>query len=145
LPVGCHIYVACNASCHRFKFWDTGNNCFFSITVFDHLPSVLWHCWLGTRKSIHPVKTVWWGAGAIVCKWFAYDLADATAKPLSVAWLKSTMVYFSGAGLPGCHGKEAIILVLFNHLINFVHCFVILYVAEINKMHEAITFSTTVE
>jgi len=27
------------------------------------LPSVLWHCWLGVRKSIQPVKTEWWGVG----------------------------------------------------------------------------------
>jgi len=27
--------------------------------------SVLWHCWLGVRKGIRPVKTEWWGAGRL--------------------------------------------------------------------------------
>jgi len=26
-----------------------------------HVPSVLWHCWLGIRKSIRPVKIEQWG------------------------------------------------------------------------------------
>ena len=33
--------------------------CFHKIvcnTVFSALPSVLWHCWLGVRKSIRPLK-----------------------------------------------------------------------------------------
>jgi len=24
------------------------------------MPSELWHCWLGVRKSIQPVKIEWW-------------------------------------------------------------------------------------
>ena len=31
------------------------------------LPSVLWHCWLGVRKSIGPVKIDWWGVGVVIC------------------------------------------------------------------------------
>ena len=31
------------------------------------LPSVLWHCWLGVRKSIRPVKFEWWGVGVVIC------------------------------------------------------------------------------
>ena len=30
-------------------------------------PSVLWHCWLGVRKSTWPVKIEWWGAGVVIC------------------------------------------------------------------------------
>ena len=47
------------------------------------LPSVLWHCWLGGRKGIRPVKNwvlgCWRGylSGAM-CR-FAYGPADATA------------------------------------------------------------------
>jgi len=48
---------------------------------------VLWHCWLGIRKSIWPVKSLRWGAGVVwcsylsaaSCKWSAYGPADATA------------------------------------------------------------------
>jgi len=35
--------------------------------TFTNLPSVLWHCWLGVRKSIRPVKTEWWGVGVDIC------------------------------------------------------------------------------
>jgi len=32
--------------------------------VYEIIPSVLWHCWLGGRKGIRPVKkTEWWGVG----------------------------------------------------------------------------------
>jgi len=31
------------------------------------VPSVLWHCWLGVRKSIRPVKCEWWGIGVVIC------------------------------------------------------------------------------
>ena len=52
-------------------------------TVKFQLPSVLWHCWLGGRKGIRPVKTwvvgCWHGylSGAR-CR-LAYGPADATA------------------------------------------------------------------
>ena len=38
------------------------------------LPSVLWRCWLGSRKGIRPVKTGWWGAGMVVCLEWGADL-----------------------------------------------------------------------
>jgi len=31
------------------------------------VPLVLWHCWLGIRKSIRPVKTEWWGVCVVIC------------------------------------------------------------------------------
>ena len=33
----------------------------------DRQPSVLWHCRLGVRKIIRPVKIEWWGAGVVIC------------------------------------------------------------------------------
>jgi len=37
------------------------------------LPSLLWHCWLGFRKSIH-VDVEWWVTGTIISlKWGAND------------------------------------------------------------------------
>jgi len=47
------------------------------------LPSVLWHCWLGSRKGIWPVKNrvVGWWCGYVSgsrCR-FAYGPADTTA------------------------------------------------------------------
>ena len=50
------------------------------------IPSVLWRCFLGVRKSIRPVKT-WvmrcWCCYQYTarCRLFAYDPADATAIP----------------------------------------------------------------
>jgi len=40
------------------------------------------------------------------CKWFAYDPADGTATPSSLAPVKSRMAYLSGAGLPRLSWKK---------------------------------------
>jgi len=61
-------------------------------------PSVLWCCWLGSRKGIRPVKTEWWGNGVVLsgarCKWFAYGPTDAIATSSFLAPVKSRMVSF---------------------------------------------------
>ena len=46
------------------------------------MPSVLWHCWLGGRKGIRPVKTEWWGAGVVICLERGADLHMAQLMPL---------------------------------------------------------------
>ena len=28
---------------------------------------MLWHCWLGVRKSIRHIKSEWWGVGMVIC------------------------------------------------------------------------------
>jgi len=66
---------------------------------------------LGGRKGIQPVKVVRYWHGCLYgerCKWFAYAPADATATPLSLAPVKSRMVYISGAGLPRLSWKKAV-------------------------------------
>jgi len=74
-------------------------------------PSLLWRCWLGSRKGIRPVKNwvvrYWHGylSGAR-CKWFACGQVDATAAPSSLAPVKSRMVYLSRAGLPRLSWKK---------------------------------------
>ena len=51
--------------------------------LFNQLPSVLWHCWLGGRKGIHPVKSEWWGTGVVIClEWGANDLHVVQLMPL---------------------------------------------------------------
>ena len=50
------------------------------------LSSVLWHCWLGIRKSAQPVKIEWWAVVVVIClEWgaglFAYGPANAIASP----------------------------------------------------------------
>jgi len=47
------------------------------------LPSVLWCCWLGSRKGIRPVKTEWWGTGMVSClEWDANDVHMVQLMPL---------------------------------------------------------------
>jgi len=63
------------------------------------MPSVLWCCWLGVRKSIRSVKNwavrSWCGylSGAW-CGWVAYSPVDATATPSSLASLKFRLVIY---------------------------------------------------
>jgi len=73
------------------------------------LPSVLWRCWLGSRKGIRPAKTEWWGAGVVIClEQGANGPADATATPSSLAPVKFRMVHLSGAGLTRLSWEKAV-------------------------------------
>ena len=61
------------------------------------MPSVLWRCWLGSRKGIRPVKNEWWGAGMVICLEQGADLHMAQLIPLPLtvwclASLKSRLV-----------------------------------------------------
>ena len=59
------------------------------------LPSVLWCCWLSSRKGIQSVKkTEWWGAGVVICLQRGADLhmAQLTPLPFTVScFSKSTL------------------------------------------------------
>jgi len=46
-----------------FTFMFTCSSWFCLFYYLSDRSSVLWHCWLGIRKSIWPVKTEWLGAG----------------------------------------------------------------------------------
>jgi len=48
------------------------------------LPSVLWCCWLGSRKGILRVKSEWWGAGVVICLERGADLHMAQLMPLTL-------------------------------------------------------------
>jgi len=37
-------------------------HCLANNTAFS-----VWHCWLGVRKSIQPVKIKWWDVGVVIC------------------------------------------------------------------------------
>ena len=88
----------------------------YTCAQFYFLPSVLWHCWSGIRKSIRPVKN-WmmrccggYLSGAR-CRLFAYGQADATAfqNPIiSCLILIQTGFTFLVPAYPGCPGKEAV-------------------------------------
>ena len=47
-----------------------------------------------------------WSEVQMICTWFAYGSADATATPSSLASAKSRMVYPSGTGLPRLSWKK---------------------------------------
>ena len=67
--------------------------------VIFHLPSVLWRCWLGSRKGIRPVKPEWWYAGMVMCLGQGTDLHMAQQMPLPLTIscsMKSRLV------LPSC-------------------------------------------
>jgi len=78
------------------------------------LPSVLWHCWLGVRKSIWIVKIDWWGVDVVICRGarcrlFAYGPADATTIPkphLLLSDLNPDWFYLSGTGIHSLSRKR---------------------------------------
>ena len=76
------------------------------------LPSVLWRCWLGVRKSIRPVKTEWWGAGVVICLERDADLHNAQLMPLplTVSCFSKIQIGFTFLVLahPGSPGQRAI-------------------------------------
>ena len=83
--------------------------CYCSVCAVFSLSTLM--LLVGIRKSISPVKN--WVMGCwhaylsrARCKWFAYGPADATATPLSLASLKSRMVYLPCAGLPRLFWKK---------------------------------------
>jgi len=81
------------------------------------MPSVLWHCWLGGRKGIRPVKIDWWGVGAVICLERGADCLHMVQlmplhhkTPSSLAWLiwiQSGFTFLVPA-YPGRPGKEAV-------------------------------------
>ena len=53
------------------------------LCLFIWVPSVLWRCWLCSRKSIRPVKKhEWWGAGMVICLERCAELHMAQLMPL---------------------------------------------------------------
>jgi len=80
------------------------------------VPSVLWHCWLGGRKGIRPVKnSEWWGAGVVICLEWGADLHTAQLMPLPLTvscfsktqiglpfWYRLTWVVPDKGPLNGC-------------------------------------------
>jgi len=57
-------------------------SCQTQLLGMDKGPSVLWHCWLGGRKGIWPVKNWKVGAGMVICMERGADLHMAQLMPL---------------------------------------------------------------
>jgi len=66
---------------------------------YDNFPSVLWHCWLGDRKGIRPVKS--WVL--LVCWWWQFDWSFARLIPPLLSSTASIK-----PGNPGSPGKMAV-------------------------------------
>ena len=63
--------------------------------IINHC-SVLWCCWLGSKKGIWPVKTEWWDASMVSCHMARDDLIyDFTAVTFSmkVAFFREKMLF----------------------------------------------------
>ena len=86
------------------------------ITDYSLLPSVLWHCWLGVRKSIRHIKIEWWGVGVVICVEQGADclhmvqLVPLPSQNPTVSCLVQIQTGFTFPVLAyrGCPGKQAI-------------------------------------
>ena len=65
------------------------------------MTSVLWHCWLGVKKSIRSVKKIWvmrcscGYLSGVMCRLYPYGPADATLSqnPIIFSSFKSRLVF----------------------------------------------------
>ena len=66
-------------------------------TSMQCMPSVLWHCWLGGRKGIRPVKNWVWCAVVVVCLELGADLhmARMMSLPLTVSCFSKIQTGFT--------------------------------------------------
>ena len=84
----------------------------FLFPMSSCLPSVLWHCWLGGRKGIRPVKTEWWGAGVVVCleQGAGLHMAQLMPLPLTVSCFSKIQIGFTFLVLAhlGSPGQRAV-------------------------------------
>ena len=73
----------------------------------DCLQCLLWHCRLGIRKSIRPVKNICLDRGADVCIWPSW--CHCIKNPIVSGLIKKQTGFpFLVLAYPGCPGKEAI-------------------------------------
>jgi len=67
-------------------------------------PSVLWHCWLGDRKGIRPVKS--W---VLVCWWWRFDwsLCTSYTPVVTTTIIKSrTKTFWNRLTQSNCHHQQ---------------------------------------
>jgi len=86
----------------------------FNQSIIWMFVKVLWHCWLGVRKSIRPVNNwVWWGVGVVIClERGANDLHMVQLMPLPPivsCFIKiQTGLTFLSPAYQGCPGEKAV-------------------------------------
>jgi len=108
----CLSLCVCLSVYHSLS-WPSSQHRFVSCLCVHLVPSVLWHCWLGGRKGIRPVKNwvvgCWHGylSGAR-CR-VAHSPADATATHcLLLQWKIQTGFTFLVPAHSGSPGQRAI-------------------------------------
>ena len=80
-------------------------------SLFNNLLSVLWHCWLGARKSIQPVKIEWSCVGVVIClEWGADCLHMVQLMPLHPKTPSSPASFESRLVLPFCYRLTQVVL-----------------------------------
>ena len=85
--------------------WAAGDGIHYFVCFLSILWTSCLQCFdavqLGSRKSIRPVKTEWWGVGMVVClEWGAdFHMDQLMPLPLTVSCFR--LVYLSGTSSPG--------------------------------------------
>jgi len=75
------------------------------------MPSVLWHCWLGVRKSIRPAKIEWWDVVVVICLERGADcLHMAHLMPLHPLTLSSLASFKSRLVIPCWYRLTQVVL-----------------------------------
>jgi len=106
----CSITVG--MSSHNSSNCDLNKCCF----IIKEVPSVLWHCWLGIKKSIQPIKIEWRGAGVDICLERGANclhMVQLMPLPSPNPIISCLILIQTGStclvpAYPGCPGKEAV-------------------------------------
>ena len=144
LSLNCTKFIYCIyffLSCYSKLNWSSAFFLsFYADFVTEILPSVLWHCWLGVRKSIWPVKLsdevlMWlsvWNKVQIVCIWSSWCLCH-TKTPSSLAsfesrlvlpfWYQLTQIVLEKRSLNGCGSNSSSSSSMFTEIWVFFHFF----------------------
>ena len=114
---------------HSRTNWSTLISRWFINTFINTLPSVLWHCWLGGRKGIRPVKNwvvgFWHGylSGAR-CR-LAHGPADATVSCFSKIQIGFTFLVPAHLGSPGQRAVKRVCVCMLSIHVS-LHCVIAL-------------------
>jgi len=94
---------------------------FFPLTK----PSVLWHCWLGGRKDIRPVKKHgrWWRWALLSPDGVAPSRMVGVSASLNLHLHHKVQKFSSGTGLPGWSRKRAVKRLCCGGRLSLVICF----------------------
>ena len=80
----------------------------FSLIRMRYLPSVLWHCWLGGRKGIQPVKKYggWWRWALVILDGVAPSRMVSVSASVNLPLQQKVQKFSPGTGSPGWSRKK---------------------------------------